>query len=98
MTVPFLSTVISKSQSGSWQPAAVSVWTAEPERFVDRDYGEKHISFFEIMTDELFQEYAGSDSITTRDDLIISKEERDQHPDFWDSPESDSRVTINPQN
>jgi hypothetical protein len=44
--------------------------------------GRKLVSYFEIMTDELFESYKNR-GISSRDQFIISKEYRDAHPIDW---------------
>lgn len=47
--------------------------------FVVTPYGKRYISYFETMTDSLFASYVAR-GVSSRSDLIITKEERDASP------------------
>lgn len=67
---------------------------------VDTPNGWKLISYFDVMTDSLFQDYQAR-GLSSRDDAIISKEARDADPltcdgeEFTDSGNLENWVVLN---
>jgi hypothetical protein len=67
---------------------------------VDTPNGWKLVSYFDVMTDSLFQDYQAR-GLSSRDDAIISKEARDADPltcdgeEFTDSGNLENYVVLN---
>lgn len=78
----------------TWSDIGVSVWVPDPAGV--SNYKERMVSIFNIMTDTCFAQYTAYPSITARDDLMISKSERDLYPGFHDYPEPNSWIDITP--
>lgn len=79
-------------RGGTWSDIAVSGWTDFDGN--DDGHGIKLVSYFDAITDEVFDEFRVFEGVENRSDFIISKEVRDQYPGFRDFPWQESWIYL----